>query len=221
MSRPSAETRSSAPPKKLGWLLTNPIVWIGFLGSIYALAMWNATRFELPPEMPVLGSIDDFELRDQYGEPYGTKELEGKAWVANFIFTRCPTVCPAFSQKMRQIQHRTRGLSTHFRLISFSVDPEYDTPERLMAYATTHGASKTLWRFLTGPIDTVKHVVEKGLKMAMGNDSPEGNFEGIFHGSHFVLVDANRQIRGFFDANEADAVDQVVRAAGLLLNRGD
>ncbi len=201
-------------------LTGSPWFWVGLITLISGASLIRAVRVNLPEPMPMLGQIPEFSLIDQHERPFGSKELRGKVWIANFIFTRCPTVCPAFTEKMSEIQHRTRGLGNLFHLVSFSVDPDYDTPERLKVFATKFRASPATWRFVTGPLDQVKATVSDGLKVAMGNDGPEGTFEGIFHGSHMVVVDRQGQIRKFIDANDEDAVERAVKAAGLIANRG-
>jgi protein SCO1/2 len=142
--------------------------------------------------------------------------------VASFIFTRCTTICPGITARMTRIQDRTRNLGSAFHLVSFSVDPEFDTPERLEAYARAHRASPRLWSFLTGPEAEVKEAVVQGLKIAVGREqSDDGRFEGIFHGSHLVLIDQRGRVRGYYDSDDPGVVDRVVRDAGLLANRGD
>jgi len=191
---------------------------------VVGMVTWPIVRgvtARLPPAMPRLGQVPEFELTDQYGQPFGSQQLRGRIWVANFIFTRCPTVCPAFTSQMFQIQHRGRNLGDALHLVSFSVDPEYDTPEVLADYARAHRASGRAWSFLTGPMPEVKKAVTKGLRQAMGNDDPAGGFMQIFHGEHMVLVDANMEIRAYINASEPGAVDKVLQGAGLLANRGN
>ena len=84
--------------------------------------------------------------------------------MAGFIFTRCPTICPALTARMTKIQHRARGIENGFRLVSFSVDPNYDTTARLDEFARRYKASPRMWKMLTGSIDTMKSTVE-GKKM--------------------------------------------------------
>ena len=196
------------------------IPWVVTIVLVVSVSMGRAMMTELPEPLPVLGAVPDFELTDQHGRRFGSEELRGKAWVANFIFTRCPTVCPAFTSKMARIQHRSRALGNAFHLVSFSVDPEHDTPERLAQFAKGYRVNPRAWSFVTGPIDEVKSVVIDGLKVAMGNEDPSGNFEGIFHGSHFVLVDPLGKIRGYYDSSEATAIDNVLNDVGWLLRRG-
>jgi len=214
---PQAHPRAQSWPIRIfgSWAL-----WLSLALSVFAFNFVRALVTPIPEPLPVLGTLSSFALVDQHGESFGSEQLAGKAWVANFIFTRCPTVCPAFTAKMGEIQHRSRGLGDSFHLVSFSVDPKYDTPAVLQAYAKEHRASSGAWSFLTGSLESIKATVVEGLKIAMGNNSPDGNFAGIFHGSHFVLVDPKGQIRGYYDSNDADAVDRVLRDAGWLLNVG-
>ena len=119
---------------------------------------------------------------------------------------------------MAEVQKRTEDLGTALRLVTFSVDPENDTPEVLAAYAHKYGANEARWTFLTGPLGEVETVVLRGFKIAMGKkETPEGILE-IFHGERFVLVDAEGKIRGFYDADDA-GIEAVVRDARLLLDR--
>ena len=202
-------------------LVGRPSFWALFVGALFAWPIAWSIAAPLPPRLPVLAELPPFELTDQDGRPFGTKELEGRVWVASFIFTRCTTVCPAVTTRMGKVQDRTRQLAPAFHLVSFSVDPGYDTPERLAEYARVHHASPRLWSFLTGDEAAVKETVVKGLKTAMGREGPEGAPEGIFHGSHLVLVDARGRVRAYYDPDEPAAVDTLVRDVGLLVNLGD
>jgi len=199
--------------------------WTLIIAAVVIFNVGRGLRSTMPEPLPVLGQVPEFELTDHWGRPFGSKDLRGRAWVANFIFTRCPTVCPMFTAKMGRIQHRSRGLLNQLHLVSFSVDPDYDTPERLAEYARKHRASARAWSFLTGPLGDIEPVVIGGLKVAMGRGDPgahgltEGDLGGIFHGSHFVLVDPQGRIRGYYDSNDADAVDRVLADAGQLLNQ--
>ncbi len=204
-----------------GRLVARPLFWIAFVAAVFSWPIVWSLRTPLPPPAPVLATLPRFELTDQSGRPFGTKDLQGRVWVASFIFTRCDTICPAITAKMARIQSRTRQLEPAFHLVSFSVDPEYDTPGRLAEYARLHRASPRIWTFLTGPDSAVKETVVNGLKMSMGKEkSDDGRFEGIFHGSHLVLVDGKGQVRGYYDSDDEKVVDRVVRDVGLLLNRG-
>ncbi len=172
-----------------------------------------------PGPLPVLGQVPAFVLTDEAGARFDADaRLRGHTWIANFIFTRCPDICPAFTAKMAMVQERTAGLAASApHLVSFSVDPTHDTPPVLAAYAAQHGARSERWSFLTGAFAEVRTAVEQSLKVHMEqNGTAASGVPNISHGSHFVLVDAAMRIRGYYDMNDADAVARVVRDAERL-----
>ena len=170
-----------------------------------------------PPER--LGALPDFTFTRQDGQPFGRAQLLGRPFVANFIFTRCPTICPVFTQKMARLQQKTAG--EPLALVSFSVDPKYDTPERLTAYAARYHADPARWSFLTGDYTRLQETVVGGFKIAMGrNGEDEDDIPSIFHGSHFVLVDGSGEIRGYYNSDDDEAVERLLRDAGWLLRSG-
>ena len=159
--------------------------------------------------LPHLGWVPPFTLTAESGEAFGTAQLKHKVWVANFIFTRCPMICPEFTARMAQIQERSRDL----QLVSFSVDPDYDTPAVLDAFAKTHGAKRERWRYLTGPVDAIEKVVVDGMKQPIDR---AGNSDSTVHGTYFVLLDGKSDIRGYYPYRDEGTVDAVVRDAALL-----
>jgi protein SCO1/2 len=168
------------------------------------------------------GRLPAFSFTRQDGQPFGLAQLQGRPWVANFIFTRCPTICPVFTQKMARLQKQTAGLDGPLALVSFSVDPGYDTPERLTAYAAKYGADPARWSFLTGDYTQLKDIIVGGFKMAMGrNDENEDDIPSIFHGSHFVLVDRTGEIRGYYNSEHDDAVERLLRDTEQLVRSGE
>lgn len=197
-----------------------PLPWIVALAALAAWPVIWSVRTAVPPPPRVLGALPPFELTDETGRPFGSRDLEGRVWVASFIFTRCQTVCPRITARMSRIQERSRSLEPAVHLVSFSVDPEHDTPARLAEYARAHRANPRMWTFLTGPAAAVQETVEKGLRVSMGKDPADPSPAGISHGSHLVLVDGAGRIRGYYDPEQRDAVDRVVRDAALLANRG-
>jgi protein SCO1 len=212
--------RAAGLQGRLASLVARPRFWALVVGVGLAIPVLGQVRRTPAPALPVLGTLPEFRLIDQEGNPFGTAELRGYVWVAGFIFTRCPTICPALTARMGKIQHRARGIEEGFRLVSFSVDPAYDTPARLAAYAREHRASPRMWKMLTGPLETMKGTVEDGLKIAMGAPAGEQDFASIFHGTHFVLVDSELRIRGYYDSTAADVEDRLLQDATMLINRG-
>jgi protein SCO1/2 len=224
-----------APPTPSRWLkvVGSPLSWLAIIAIGVTVPVVTRLRTPAPPPLPVLGELPAFSLIDQDGQRLGKAELAGKVWMAGFIFTRCPTICPAITATMARIQKRARGIENDFRLVSFSVDPEYDTPAVLTAFAAKHHASPRMWRFVTGPLGDVRTTIVDGLKIAMGDDDSgagagkaatlqgEQDFASIMHGTHFVLVDQRGRIRGYYNSTDGDVVDHVLGDATMLINRGD
>lgn len=201
-------------------LVARPLFWVLLVGAIASYPIARAMTRDVPPPPPVLGEVPAFRLIDQAGRELAAEDLRGRVWVANFIFTRCPDVCPTFTAKMAELQRRARPVGNAVHLVSFSVDPEYDTPERLAAYARAHGADARRWSFVTGASEDVRRAVVEGMKIAVER-APDGGWQSILHGTHFVIVDARGRIRAYHDMNEPGAVDRVIRDLGILVNRPD
>jgi protein SCO1/2 len=201
-------------------LVGRPSFWAVLTATLFAWPIAWSLSARLPPPPPVLATVPSFRLVDQAGRPFGSADLEGRVWVASFVFTRCQTTCPALTRVVTRVQDRTRALEPAFHLVTFSVDPGYDTPERLAAYARGAHASPRMWTFLTGPSDQVRAAVERGLRVGFGGaDSDGAALAGSFHGTSLVLVDGRGRVRGYYDPEAPDAVERVVRDVGLLVNR--
>lgn len=181
-----------------------------------AAAGCKDTAAERAASLEVLGEIPDFALTDHTGAALTRADLAGDVVVANFIFTRCPTVCPVFTMKMQRLTERlvdARGL----RFVSFSVDPEHDTPAVLAAYAAEHGADPSRWRFVTGDPEALRATVEDGLKMAMERRGQlPGGAPDIVHATHFVLLDRQGRIRGYYDSSVRERIDALIADARAL-----
>jgi len=194
-----------------------PLLWVAVVLFLHAWPVIWSVRTPVPEPPPVLGAVPQFELTDERGRPFGSRELAGRVWIASFIFTRCPAVCPAITRQMARIQGRARSLEPALHLVSFSVDPDHDTAARLADYARSHRASPRMWTFLTGPVGEVQATVEQGLRVSMGTGGDRSP-ESISHGTHLVLVDGDGRIRGYYDPEAPDVVDRVVAHAALLVN---
>jgi protein SCO1/2 len=162
-------------------------------------------------EVPVWGTLPEFNLINQSAEPYGTRQLEGRPWIADFIFTKCPGRCPMLTREMSRLQTELRGRGwDDVMLVSISVDPASDTPEALAAYAVKHGAKQDGWQFLTGTRESIWSLSVDSFKLAVMEieDTGEGP---IVHSNRFVLSDGQRQIRGYYDAFDADDRAKLLR----------
>jgi protein SCO1/2 len=167
--------------------------------------------------MPTLGRVGAFSLVDQQARTVTADSLRGKVWVAAFFFTRCPTICPRITRRMRALQVSTSASKPALSLVSFSVDPENDTPPVLLEYARRYGADLQTWSFLTGDLSVVKRTVVDGFKLALdGKPDPNAENGGIIHGSHLVLVDRALAIRGYYRTDDEDDMKRLVDDAKRL-----
>jgi cytochrome oxidase Cu insertion factor (SCO1/SenC/PrrC family) len=159
------------------------------------------------------GTAPDFELVNQDGQPFGSAQLRGKIWIADFIFTSCPGPCPIISTRMSELQKPLEKSDVH--LVSFTVDPEKDTPQVLHAYAERLQAQPGRWDFLTGPRSTIYNLSRNGFKLAVSDGSEETGVP--LHSTRMLLVDRRGEIRGYYDAIEPDAVTKLVADTSHLL----
>ena len=139
------------------------LVIAGLLVAVVSTAAIAMLRRKV--ELPRYGAVPTFTLADGAGQPFGTQQLDGHVWVADFIFTTCPEICPRMTEEMSRLQTWliNRGLDGRLRLLSVSVDPERDTPEKLRTYAHQFHARPDTWTFVTGP-QQVRDLVHCGAR---------------------------------------------------------
>lgn len=205
----------------LGLLLVGALVLIAGLG----LPLLRDSQARLRARgIPTFGNLPTFQLTDQTGRTFSDADLRGEIVVADFIFTRCPTVCPLLTAKMARLQREARDKGLSVRFVSFSVDPRYDTAERLAAYAKTRHLDTSNWSLLTGSLEDVETTILEGFRVMMGRDADAGDddFLSIFHGEHFVLVDGEGRIRGYYRVvDEAGGLESLQRdLEALVRTRG-
>jgi protein SCO1 len=200
-------------------LVIKPAFWAIFFAVLVIAPISRTLARDVPKPPPMKLPLPAFELTNERGERFGSAELRGRVYVADFVFTSCPTVCPKLTERMARIQHRTRNMGQALQLVTFTVDPENDTPEKLAVYARSVHANPSRWSFLTGPLGEVETTVVKGFKLAMGKEQVADGIFSVFHGERFVLVDQGGAIRGYYDATD-EGVDALLHDAGLIANLG-
>ncbi|MFO0980580.1 MAG: SCO family protein [Planctomycetota bacterium] len=165
--------------------------------------------------LPVMWTVPVFDLIERSGKRVTRDSLKGRVWIADFIFTSCANTCPVMTAEMKRIDGELpRVLAAAEQrpvLVSFSVDPDRDTPAALTQYATRIGASQD-WLFLTGDRRAITALAVNGFKLA-AVDQPED----FTHSSKLVLIDRELRIRGFYDGLGSESVDQLVRDAVRLV----
>jgi len=170
------------------------------------------------PELDDLGTVPAFTLTDAQGQVFTDEALRGHPTIVDFVFTRCDTICPILSMKMQRIEERTRDRrGDAIKLLSITVDPAHDTPERLAAFADKYRANPARWKFVTGPVEQIRALVEGPFMNSM---LPEGTTSSgapnIAHSGYFLLVDGDLKIRGAYDSNDQGRLDQLLRDARYL-----
>jgi protein SCO1 len=169
---------------------------------IVALALFLAGCATRPP-LPIFSDVPDFHLTSQSLEPVDRHTLEGRVWVADFMFTTCPGPCPRMSSQMHQIQKATEN-TPDVMLVSFTVDPAHDTPAVLAAYSKHFLAEPDRWYFLTGPQEALSAVGLAGFKL----NAVDGSLN---HSTRFVLVDRHSRIRGYYSSSDDGFLDNLLR----------
>lgn len=173
--------------------------------------------------LPVIANVPAFELLDQNGTTYGSRDLTGKVWIASFVYTTCPGPCPRVMERMAYTQSRL-GNEPDLALVSFSVDPAADTPEVLATYGKLRNIDPRRWRLLTGSVSDVVTLIRGGFLLALErtqtSDPERLRTEGpVIHSSRLVLVDQNSRIRGYYETTEPGDMDRLVEDTRHLLRK--
>lgn len=207
------------------WLPKSPFAvgaWLSLLLAVPVVLVLRRNARTAP--LPTYGQLPRWSLTDQQGRPFGTDDLRGRVWVADFFFTSCPSICPRLTRHMGRVRERLSDLGDRAKLVSFTVDPVVDTPQRLAGYGREHRIDATSWRMVTGDASAIQRVAVDGFHLAteVRRDPATGreaNYN-ILHGSHILLVDGHSRIRGFYRADD-EGLEQVSRDAHQLAARGE
>jgi protein SCO1/2 len=209
-----------------------------FSGICISLIYWNSLpqeKKELPvinpvdvneemvdPELVRLGyghRIGHFSFLDQDSVRFTDADLNGKVYVAEYFFTTCKTICPKMNGQMCRVQEAFAN-QKNFEILSFTVDPETDTPRQLKNYAQIHNANSKQWHFLTGPKEKLYELARRSffvLKPAEAINQGDVGSDFI-HTNNFVLIDKQKRIRGYYDGTSSSDVDRLISDAKILLS---
>lgn len=156
--------------------------------------------------------VQDFTFTNQDGQQVSKSDLEGKFWVADFIFTNCSTVCPPMTSNMAKLQEQLKkaGLEEDVQLVSFSVDPKNDTPKALKSYAKARGGTFENWDLLTGyEFQTIKELSIKSFKSAVEKPA---NSNQVMHATSFFIVTPEGNAIKRYDGREHANMKKIVEA---------
>jgi len=141
---------------------------------------------------PLNWDLEKFTYKDQEGKTFGSNDLKGKVWVTDFIFTSCETVCPPMTANLSKLQRKAAEKKLNVDFVSFSIDPEVDSPDLLKTYASKFDADLSNWHFLTGySQNTIEKFVSENFKTIV--KKPENNSQ-VIHGTKFYLIDQKGKI---------------------------
>ena len=166
----------------------------------------------------VFHTVPGFSLKNQDGKTVTGQALEGKIYVADFFFTRCPGICKQMSSQLTRVQENFLN-NPNIRIVSFSVDPENDTVAALSDYAARYAVKLPSWQLLTGDKSQIYKLAKYGFFVTAKEDKPNAaNIEDQFvHTDKFVLVDKQGRIRGYYNGTNRKDVDRLMVEIKILL----
>ena len=177
------------------------------LSSILVLALSACGGSNI--ETTMSEKVADFEFTTQDNETLSLDDLQGTYWVADFVFTNCTTVCLPMTSNMSYLQDMIKEEDLDVQLVSFSVDPDYDTPEVLKEYAEEYDADLDNWTFLTGyDFQTIKELSIKSFKN-MVQEPPEGS-DQVTHGTSFFLVDPEGKVIKNYNGTQKNSMEDIL-----------
>lgn len=198
-------------------LWKNPFLWAALIGMI-GLPLMRPYLRRVPAPPPVINALPEFSLTDQNGKPFSLQSMKGKVTVVDLFFTRCPSICLQLTHYMKRLAKRLERSRSPVRLLSISVDPEFDTPARLRAYGKKYGIGWKRWSLLTGKKQVVHALVKKGFLTALGKKTKRAGVLDIAHSGKLILVDQRGNVRGYYKASPL-GVDEVFHRAKHVLNQ--
>lgn len=203
----------------LARLLRRKVFWLFFCLFFFSYPLYRSINRELPPALPILSVLPEYELVDENNAVFHSNDFKGRFYIANFHFTNCPTICAKLMETMKVVQKRVRGMGQKIALLSFTVDPENDTPKVLFKKARSLKANPYIWKFLTGPKEELSKLLIEGFKVPMGDkNKADITIYDIAHSGRLVLVDNKGRIRGYY-ATDKDSLNTLMIDIGLLVNR--
>ena len=164
----------------------------------------------------IFHTVPEWEYLTQDSEILKSSDVENKIWIADFFFSYCPTICPPMTKAMRGVTDSLSAYDKDLVFLSFTIDPDRDTPARLRLYRERHEITAKNWYFLTGDEAETHILGVEGFQIHA--DADESAPGGFAHSSNFVLIDKNQHIRGVYDGLDSKSRKQLIKDAKLLLD---
>ncbi len=165
----------------------------------------------------VFHKVPDFSFPSSTGEVITQEVVKDKIYIADFFFTTCPGICPQMSTQLKRVQEAFID-DPNILILSHTVDPETDTKEVLDAYAKKYKAIPGKWYFMTGEKNTIYDLAQKGYFISALEDSSFSDADRFVHSDKLILVDKDRQIRGYYNGTDEKDVDRLILEISVLLD---
>ena len=161
--------------------------------------------------LPVYGEknhqIESFSLTNQQGYTFESSAQADKIWVVHYFFTSCPTICPKMMKNMQQLHDLVRA-EEDILLLSITVDPAHDTPERMRRYLNRYNVNHNSWQLLTGPKKKLYRLARKSFLVSATDG--RGDDKDFIHSENIVVIDTNQKIRAIINGTADDADEQIL-----------
>ena len=214
-------TPPSSKPTFYRWIIRIlAILLFAVIAYRFSTETPSADQGKISTNLPRIGIVPSFLLTERSGKNISNKDLVGKIWVADFVYTTCPGPCPLVTANMARIQSAVAN-DPHVQLVTFTVDPEIDTPAVLAAYADKYGADPNRWWFLTGPQKPMYDLIQNGFFQVVQDNHGKALQDGqyvVTHSTYFVLVDANGYVRNSYDGVGPDGRADLLKGIKILEN---
>lgn len=162
----------------------------------------------------IFHTVPDWTYLTQDSILLHSSEINDKIWIADFFFATCPTICVPMNESLKAVRDSLGGDNEDIAYVSFTIDPEKDTPEKLREYRKEHEFTGENWYFLTGDQEETKELALEGFQILAQEDKTAPG--GFLHSSNFVLIDKNRHIRGIYNSLEEKDCQQLINDVKLL-----
>lgn len=165
--------------------------------------------------LPELFTIGEFSFTNQHGQPVGRETFKDRVSVASVFFGNCVSICPGVISQLQRLTAAVPDPRVNF--ITFTLDPERDTEQRLREYAESIGADQKRWMFVRAPDQkTIFEFSRSQLKLWV---EPTDDPNNILHSGQLLLIDGSGTVRGIYEFNSPDDMKRLVTDANELLQR--
>ena len=163
--------------------------------------------------------IGSFSFTDQNGNKITNEDVKGKVHIAEYFFTTCGSICPKMTKQMKRVNDVYHN-NPNVKILSFTVNPDYDSVEIMRKYAEEHNVKGDNWHFLTGEKKDLYTLARRSyflLKKAEVKNQGDAGTDFI-HTNNFVLVDQHGGIVGYYDGTSKNEVDRLIKRISQVLN---